>query len=183
MPRSEILEELNGVHQALVGRHRPGVTYPPDDQHQHGKDHVDQCRRWLEEIVVVGRNELAELVDEGAKAYPPDQGSYRPDTRCDEGQQDSDCDNHAQSAPKDVGNVETSAADLRVVRCLQVDAQRQDRQDRSNQKEVQGFGLGASNQTPQPSGCHGQRLAASRRQGSAPRGSLQCSWWPYIALL
>jgi hypothetical protein len=68
------------------------------------------------EVVVVGGDELADLVDEQPEAHAAEQRARRPRHRPGERQQHDECQRHQQPAPQHVRDVQAVAADLRVVR-------------------------------------------------------------------
>jgi hypothetical protein len=119
--------------QRLVRIAAPAVDDLPD-QDQHDHDDVDQRRRRLVEVVVVRRDELADLVDEQPEPDPADQRGERPDHRAGPGQHRDDGDRHEQPAPEHVRDVQAVAAELREPGQREQPARHQDGQHRDGEE-------------------------------------------------
>jgi hypothetical protein len=99
---------------------------PAGDEEQQDEDDVDDAGGGLEEVVVVRGDELAELVDEEAKA---DAAEHRRDPahlRPVVGQQQADREEHQHPAPQEVGDVQLAPAELGIVRRPQLQPDHQD---------------------------------------------------------
>jgi hypothetical protein len=99
-------EHVGGVHQAFGLAQPSPVLHPTSQQVEDDEDEVDDRRGGLEEVVVVGGDELAELVDEEAEADPADDGGRKPDRGPHEREQHPERDQHEESAPEQVGDVQ-----------------------------------------------------------------------------
>src|SRR5437588_348048 len=69
---SESFGDLDRVHEALRRRQRSEGTDLPHREEEQDEEHVDKGCGRLEEVIVVGGDELAELVDERTKAPTAD---------------------------------------------------------------------------------------------------------------
>ena len=130
-------QQLHRVHQALLGRPRPVPSDRPDGQEQENEDDVDHRRRRLEEVVVVGGDELADLVDEESEADAPHERAHVPPRATEVGEQDDDHGHHRQAAPQQMGDVQLAATELRIVRGPQLQADDQDHRHRSDEERVE----------------------------------------------
>src|SRR5207247_11230672 len=70
----KLLGELDGVDETLLGTEGAESAYLPSREEQDDEQRVDERGRRLEEVVVVRRDELSELVDERAKPRTADPG-------------------------------------------------------------------------------------------------------------
>src|SRR5712691_8983123 len=145
----ESLGELDRVDEALL---RTEGAEPPDltsGQEEDDEQRIDEGGRGLEEIVVVRSHELAELVDEGAEPRTTDQ--HRDDTRRrrEEQQEENDRDEHSETAPERVGNMQTVAAQLRISGGLKEDANHENRGHGGDEKRVQELRVRCSDQMRQ----------------------------------
>jgi hypothetical protein len=122
-----VRDELDRVGKAL-GRGQPATASHRAAEHeQPDEDQVDEGWRGLEEVVVVGGDELAQLVDEEPEADATDDRRRAARRAAHERKQDPDRDHHEHAAVQQVGDVEPVAAELRVVRQPQLGPDDEDR--------------------------------------------------------
>ena len=133
----QLLDRLDRVQQILAVRELARPLDLTDDQEERNEEAVDDRRRRLEEVVVVRSDELADLVDEQAQADAAQDRGHPPRRRHDERQQDAQRDQHQQAAPEQVRDVQAVAADLRVVRQVELGAHDQHRGDRAEHHRLQ----------------------------------------------
>src|SRR5439155_22525493 len=125
----------------------------------------------LEKVVVVARHELAELVDERAEAGP---AHYRGDEACGGGEieeQQDDRDEHPETAPEDMRDVQTAAAELRVAGRLEEDADDHDGGDGGDEKGIDEIGIGRADQMPRPD-VHRAIVRPTKTEERPPSGGL-----------
>src|SRR5205814_8169729 len=106
-------------------------------EEENDEERVEDRRGGLEEVVVVARHELAEFVDERAEAGP---AHYRGDEACGRGEiekEQHDRDEHPETAPEDVRDVQTAAAELRIAGRLEEDTDDHDSGDGGDKERVQ----------------------------------------------
>ncbi len=108
-----LLRQVEGAHERHLRRDGALGGEGSRDEHQHHEDHVDDGDGRLEEVVVVGRDELAELVDEEPEADAGDERRELPPEAALHRHEEDQGDEHAQAAPEQVGEVDLAAAQLR----------------------------------------------------------------------
>jgi len=124
------------------------------------EDQVDQARRRLVEVVVVGGDELAELVDEEAEADAGDQRRHLAGAAAEQAEQDRQRHDHEDATPEQVGDVEAVAAELRVVGQVELGADAELGGDRGDEEgEVQAAEVGVARRPLQQVELHGVTLA------------------------
>src|SRR5438477_1373080 len=125
----ELLGKHDGVDEALLWAERaesPDLARREEEDHE---ERVEDRGGGLEEVVVVRRDELAELVDERAEAGP---AHYRGDEARGRGQiqeKQDDRDEHPEPTPENMRDVQTAAAELRVAGRFEEDADDHDGRD------------------------------------------------------
>ena len=72
-----VLGRIERVHQISAGREVTLASDRAEGEEEHDEDGVQDRNGWLEEVVVVAGDELAQLVDEGAEAKPAEDGRQR----------------------------------------------------------------------------------------------------------
>jgi len=107
------LEHVEGVGERLVLRQRPAPFDPAGDEEDDHEADVDERDRGTEEVIVVGGDELADLVDEGAESETSHDRGEMLDIPVEVGEQQDDRDEHERAAPQHVGDMEPPAAELR----------------------------------------------------------------------
>jgi phage terminase small subunit len=145
-PARRLGEQIDGVEEVFpLGEPAPRL-HPARGEEEQYEDDVDHRRGRLEEVVVVGGDELAQLVDEEAEADPADHRRGPPPPAPEKRQQEPDRDQHEQPAPEKVSDVQPPRAELRVVRRPQLQPDDDDHRHRRDQKRVlQRPDLGAAN--------------------------------------
>ncbi len=93
--------------------------------------------RGPEEVVVVGRDELADLVDECAEPEARDDRGHVLDRPIEIGQQQDQGDEHQGAAPQHVRDVELAATDLREAGHGQERADAEERDDRRDDEALE----------------------------------------------
>ena len=132
-----LLEDLDDVHKVFPLRERSPSVETPDSEEENDEEAVDDRGRGLEEIVVVRRDELSQLIDEEAQADAADHSRHRASRRADEGEQNDDCHEHQKPTPKQVGDVKPLATELWIVRQPQLRAHDEDRRYRTNERRIE----------------------------------------------
>ena len=136
-PDQSDLDEVESVGQSLaLGERTTPGDGPPDDEQDHQHD-VDQGHRGPEEVVVVGRHELADLVDERPEAQAGDDRGDVLDRPVEVGEQEQQRDQHQRAAPQHVGDMESALPDLREPGQRQEPADREDRDDRGDDEALE----------------------------------------------
>src|SRR5438477_51455 len=128
-PGRELLGKLDGIDEALLRAERAKSADLARREEEDDEERIEDRGRRLEEVVVVRRHELAELVDERAEAGP---AHYRGDEARGRGQiqeQQDNRDEHPEPAPKHMRDVQTATAELRVAGRLEEDADDHDGRD------------------------------------------------------
>ena len=149
-PRRELLGKLDGVDEALLRAERAKSPDFARREEENDEERVEDRGGGLEEVVVVTRQELAELVDERAEAGSAnDRGDEARGGREIKEEQD-DRDEHPEAAPEDMRDVQTAATELRVAGRLEEDADDHDGGDGGDEKGVEEIGIGRANQMPRP---------------------------------
>jgi len=117
-PRQAAGDSLHGVvdrvREVFARVDRPPAGEELHPEHEQYEDDVHDRGRGPVEVVVVGGDELADLVDEQPEPDPAGQCRRRPHHRADEAEQQEDRHQHQQPAPQHVRDVQPAAADLRV---------------------------------------------------------------------
>jgi hypothetical protein len=131
-----VAEQVDRVGEVVVRREPLTALHRPRGHEQADEDQVDQRRSGPVEVVVVGGDELAELVDEEAEADAADDRGDLPDRAPEERQQQADRDQHEQPAPQQMRDVEPAAAQLRVVGQPQLGADHEDRRHAGDQQRL-----------------------------------------------
>ncbi len=132
-------------------------------RHEHDDDEYvhDFCGRTVE-IVVVFRDELADLVDEQAEPDAAEHGPERAQRRADERQQHDHGERHPEPAPQHVRDVQVPAADLRVPRRGEEEARDEHGRDRDDEER---------HQVPHRGGVPGDAEAQRAAPPGQPGGS------------
>jgi hypothetical protein len=128
-PGERVRERLVGTQPALADQ-RPGRKERGHEQH------VDPGDRGPEEVVVVGRQEFPELVDERPEAESGDHRGKVPDGPVKVCQQEQERGKHEQPAPQHVGDVDPVRAQPRVPREREKGPDREERDDRRDKEAL-----------------------------------------------
>jgi len=142
----ELLGELDSVDQALLGAQAaesPDLARCEEEDHE---ERIEDRGRRSEEVIVVTRHELPELVDERAK---PGSADDRRDQTRRGGQiqeQQGDRDEHPEPAPEHMGDVQASAAELGIAGRFEEDADDHDRRDGRHEECVQEIRVGRADE-------------------------------------
>ncbi|MEU0152873.1 hypothetical protein [Micromonospora fulviviridis] len=156
------------VDLALLVGERATVHAEADHQPDEDDGAVDDGGDRLVEVVVVRRDELADLVDEEPEADPADHGGEPGDPGTEEEQGQQLTGQHAQPAPEDVCHVQTTRADLGIVRRRQEGAGHPDAEHRADQEQFDAFRAGRrADQDRSPDGRVPNTHSAMLREGPA----------------
>ena len=109
-PHGELLAELDRVHKALLGTEGAELPDLAGRQEEHDEERVEDRGRRLEEVVVVARHELPDLVHERAEPRATDDGCDQARGEREVEEQQDDRDEHAEPAPEHVRDVQPAAA-------------------------------------------------------------------------
>jgi hypothetical protein len=149
-PTCDSLDRMvDHVGQLLPLVDRPAVVDVPGAQHDQYEHDVHDRRGRLVEVVVVGGDELADLVDEQPEADATHQRGRRADHRADVREQQVDRQQHQQTTRQDVRDVQALAADLRVA--AQPEDQTGDQDGRDTRHHERGQVLPGPDIADQPS--------------------------------
>ncbi len=124
-----LVQEVERVGERLALREPLAREEEPraaPDRHQ---GHVDQREGRVEEVVVVARHELPDLVDEEPESDSSDHGCNPSRRVRDDRHADDQCQAEERTAPEQVSDVQAVAAELRVAREDQSEPDDEDRQD------------------------------------------------------
>ena len=128
-PVSRRFHEFERGVEVIASVGRPLRTHPHRGHPERRENRVAQGRGEREEVVVVLRDELADLVDEQPDADATRDRGERRRPPIGQGQHDRQRDHEQQPAPHGVCDVEDLAANLRVTRREQVAARHEDCDD------------------------------------------------------
>ena len=142
LARHQRLGELDRVYEALPRAQPAKPADLPDGEEHHGEEDVHERGRGLEEVVVVRRDELPELVDERAESSATDDRREQAGERREEEQEQTEGDEHSESAPQNVRDVQPAASQARVAGGLEADADQQQGRDRGDEERVGELGVG-----------------------------------------
>ncbi len=124
-----LLQQIERVGERLAPcQLLPRDENPHSKPDEHERD-IDQRERRVEEVVVVARHELPDLVDEETKADTADDGCDPSRRPCDQRHADDQRNSEECSTPEEMRNVESVATELRVTRQDQEEPDDQDRED------------------------------------------------------
>jgi hypothetical protein len=125
----------------------PDLAGREEEDHE---EHLEDGGRGLEEVVLVRRDELAELVDEGAETGATDHGCSEPRARREVQKQKKDRDEHSETAPQHLGDVQPTAAKLWIIRCREENADYDDRRNCGDEESVQEICVVRADEVPRP---------------------------------
>ena len=135
--RNIVADLGQGVDQRIgrrVGSHPP---HRPQRQENRHEDDIDEADGGGVEIIVVGGDELAQFVDESAKADTAGDGRQPRQRAAEKGEQQQQGGQHQPAAPQHMGDVQAVAAQLRVARRRQKSADGQHRGHGGHQEQLQ----------------------------------------------
>jgi hypothetical protein len=167
----ELLGELGGVDQAFFGTETAKSSDLACREKEDHEQRVDDRGSGLEEVVVVRGHELAGLVDEGAEASPAEHRGGKSSRRRKVEEQKQDRDEHPEAAPEDVSDMETSAAELRVIGRREDDPDDDDRRHGGDQERVQQVGVGRADEESRAD-VHRAIVRVSKRERPPRSGGL-----------
>src|SRR5665648_1180163 len=107
--RYRFLGVVESVDERRLRGEMLDAAQPAEEEEEPHEDDVDDGDDRLEEVVVVRRDELAELVDEEAEADAPRERAQDVPQPSLQGQEQDDGDEHAEAAPEQVGEVDLAA--------------------------------------------------------------------------
>ena len=106
-----LLEVVDGVDEILLPADRAAQLKIAKGEIDEDERDVDERDRRLEEIVVVARDELADLVDERSESDSADERGPQSRSVAEEGELGEQRRRHQQASPKHVGDVKSRAAE------------------------------------------------------------------------
>ena len=104
--KDDFLHAVERIHQIFGRRVQGSRMNDVNAQESEDENDVDERDGRLEEVIVVGRNELADFVDERSEADAPDQRGPAMDCPANEREQHDHGGRHQQPAPEHVGDVQ-----------------------------------------------------------------------------
>src|SRR5204863_1059508 len=132
-----LLEIVEGVDEILLpADHATQPEIAKCEIYQDEGD-VDERDGRLVEIVVVARDELADLVDEESESDAADERTPEPSAVAEEGEAEEEGDRHQQAAPEHVGDVKSRAAHARIASDSQDEPDRQHGRHSADDEQVQ----------------------------------------------
>src|SRR6266478_10242114 len=106
-----LLQIIDGIYQILFPADRASHLKIAKGEIDEDEHNVDERDRRLIEIVVVARDELADLVDERSEPDSPEERRQQSGPVAKEGKADEQRRRHQQASPKHVGDVESRPAE------------------------------------------------------------------------
>ncbi len=131
------LEQVERIGEGLALRQDAPPGDRSSDEEDDDEDHVDERDRRPEQVVVVGGQELADLVDERPEPEARDDRCDVLDRAVEIAQQQDQRHEHQGAAPQHVRDMELTAADPREPRHRQEGADAEERDDRRDQEALE----------------------------------------------